>query len=102
MINPLHSIEAIHRLNRFWTLELARPAFRRDWRYAAGPGGRQATVRARSIYDSVGRSSRSEDRQGSAEAGDSSHFVCAGRNAGVYRIPVRVDLWRGRGDRVFP
>ena len=63
---------------------------------------RQAAVRAGAIYDSFGRSGGAEDRQGSAAAGDFGHAVCAGRDAGLYRLPLRMDLRRGGGGRGIP
>ena len=37
--------------------------------------------------------------RGFAAAGNLRHPACAGRNAGVYLVPVRMDLRVGRGDR---
>ena len=38
----------------------------------------------------------------SAAAGDPGDAFRAGRNAGIYSVSLRVDLWRGGGDRVLP
>src|SRR6266480_4386930 len=38
----------------------------------------------------------------SPQAGGASHAAGAGRDAGLYLVPFRMDLWRGRGDRLLP
>src|SRR6266566_1974669 len=43
-----------------------------------------------------------EGRRRSPQAGRAGHSARAGRYAGLYLVPLRMDLWGGRGDRLLP
>src|SRR6202790_4420325 len=57
---------------------------------------------SRIILDPPGGNGGPEGGRRSAEAGGAGHAAGARRDAGVYLVPFRVDLWRRRGDCVFP